>query len=433
MEIAQQDECTLLSLSRQSVSANVRPKTGLPWQTCLGQFFLFLRTTAGMLEYCQQKKMIFMAFPLRNALVERARGSSANRSEHTPMKRLVTFLSNRYMAARAAIPPVLALSIFIAANTVQTALANPDPAAAEQITQEPPPPPRHGIVTADVLNVRARPGTSYEVVCKLHQGDEVVVVEEQGDWLGILAPVQADAWCAVRFLNDQGRAVADKVLVRSGPGVTFSDYAQLAEGRLVERIGRPRNGWQRIRPPAGAVVWVGRAFVELPPLPAAAVDAAAAGGAGTADRESMSEADAATAEAQPDAQNADPEKDGDAAPPESSMETAEKAATAPAEDEQLPPLEPVLAPHLANQQDMDEAPLNVGVLLPLKNGGNALATHALVRMQAGRMHPRCYLRSSLVDLGEWSGRQVRVYGKAVTYPNWRLPVIVVRGIQVENP
>ena len=40
------------------------------------------------------------------------------------------------------------------------------------------------VVTASRLNVRARAGTQYEVICQVVRDQEVKVVERQGDWIG---------------------------------------------------------------------------------------------------------------------------------------------------------------------------------------------------------------------------------------------------------
>ncbi|MBR6304600.1 MAG: SH3 domain-containing protein, partial [Paludibacteraceae bacterium] len=40
-------------------------------------------------------------------------------------------------------------------------------------------------VTANTLNVRSGPGTSYPIVYKLHRGDIVVVLEQSGQWATI--------------------------------------------------------------------------------------------------------------------------------------------------------------------------------------------------------------------------------------------------------
>ena len=45
--------------------------------------------------------------------------------------------------------------------------------------------PVAGTITATRLNVRARPGTQYEVVCQLLRDAAVQVVAREGEWVGI--------------------------------------------------------------------------------------------------------------------------------------------------------------------------------------------------------------------------------------------------------
>lgn len=89
-----------------------------------------------------------------------------------------------------------------------------------RIIQEPPPPSlRHGIVTADVLNVRSAPGIGNPVVDQLRSGEEVTIYEEQPaagvPWyrIGVGRWVHS-GW--IRILADEP-AVQALPVVESGP------------------------------------------------------------------------------------------------------------------------------------------------------------------------------------------------------------------------
>ncbi len=120
----------------------------------------------------------------------------------------------------------------------------------------------HGRVDADVLSVRARPGTNYEVVSKLQRGDVVEIVSEQDGWMEIFAPEDSRAWCARQFISDEGVITGNQVRVRAGPGLVFSPYYDLPEGAKVEMLGESRNGWQQILVPNEATVWIHGEFVS---------------------------------------------------------------------------------------------------------------------------------------------------------------------------
>lgn len=120
-----------------------------------------------------------------------------------------------------------------------------------------------GRVTANRLNVRARPGKRYEVVGQLRRNKTVRIVDKKGEWLGIIAPSDTAAWLPVDAVRD-GRITARQVPVYSGPGAVYSSYAILVKGDRVEKIRIQADKWLKIRPPADAVVWVSRDYVAVP-------------------------------------------------------------------------------------------------------------------------------------------------------------------------
>jgi len=61
------------------------------------------------------------------------------------------------------------------------------------------------VVKADVLNVREGPGTDYEVVGKVHRGEELEVLEE------------GEGWIKVRFEGEEAWVSADYVEVARNP------------------------------------------------------------------------------------------------------------------------------------------------------------------------------------------------------------------------
>jgi len=135
---------------------------------------------------------------------------------------------------------------------------------------------RVGTVTSNILNVRARPATHFEVVGQLKQGDKVTVVGEKDEWREIVAPPQTKAWIAARFIDSNGCISAERIRVHSGPGLVFTTFAQVDKGQKVTLVGTPLNGWQRIEAPPGATVWVSSAYVHVPePEPPPAEEVAA--------------------------------------------------------------------------------------------------------------------------------------------------------------
>ena len=317
---------------------------------------------------------------------------------------------------------------------------------------------RKGTATAATLNVRARPGTMYEVVAKLTQGAPVEIVGEQEGWYEIRPPADTEAWVAMRYLDVQGKVTGDEVYVRSGPGAIFSAFGKLTTGEVVERVGAPADEWQRIEAPPQATVWVSSQFIKVepppppPPPPPVVTPPAPA----------------------PVAESAKPLPPTPAPPvfqpqprpvqPPASVVRPKETPVKPEIAKAPPPKGPIMVddrfieyldepspdvfafvPPVGDRtpagdaetaraaKDSDPSVTFTGVVIPLKEKKNAFATHVLARLDGRKAIPHCYLRTRLFALDDWNYHEVRVYGKRIDYPGWKWPVIELNGIQLANP
>ena len=335
---------------------------------------------------------------------------------------------------------------------------------------------RTGTVTANVLNVRARPATHYEVVGQLQQGDEVQVLEENEEWYKIVAPRNVRAWIAAAFVGPDDLVTGDRVRVHSGPGLVFTTYAYLNKGDRVVRIGPPEEEWQRIEPPDGAAAWVSRAYIRMaeplePPdeeddtTDAEAGDTNAAenpaapgeepppetqdGMTDTGEKTEPDEAGAAdTSDAGDDLADtgdgvADADKKLDGALPPLPAEDGLPPADAVADDsrEGAGTEDPASAEAalLKASAVEDRVPItNVdpvirdGVVLALPNPVAGVTTHLLALRVRHTCYPTCYLYNTKLDLKEWESLEVKLYGNETWYPGWTKPVIDVAGIQLKQ-
>ena len=146
-------------------------------------------------------------------------------------------------------------------------------------------------VTVDRLNVRARPGTSYEVVAKVNRDETLTVVGHQGDWLEIVPPADTAAWCSTKFISDDNKVTGHQVRVRSGPGIVFSAFATLPAGTSITPVGGPVGDWQQIKVPTVATVWIHGDFVAPVKPPESAKKDESATDAVTASSEKTKPAD----------------------------------------------------------------------------------------------------------------------------------------------
>ncbi len=121
---------------------------------------------------------------------------------------------------------------------------------------------RAGIVKATQLNVRARPGTRYEILYQLTKGDIIEIVDEEDGWLGIIAAEESLAWVALNQLEN-GVVTGKNTPVFSGPGTLYTAYNQLQTGDRVEILEIKDEKWARIVAPRGSICWVYGNYVEV--------------------------------------------------------------------------------------------------------------------------------------------------------------------------
>lgn len=455
---------------------------------------------------------------------------------------------------------VCALFMLLLSGSLLTPAVDAQTEEGEASTNSAPGFPRRGTVTAETLNVRARPGLFYEVIAKLETGDKVQVLERQNDWYRIPAPKDAEAWVADRFVSEDNRITGDGVRVRAGTGVAFSAYHTLDQGTAVKPTGKTRDNWNQITPPDNATAWVSGQFIELEPTKtdpaeetntdeeaAEAADQEAAdeteNGDSTSEQAGDGEAEESAIDEKQDA--AEREEDEKAAEeesrvaeqtaePESEVEdeskgkesavvdlkeqdrTAQSSSDESREVEMLPPIRlpetetsnetqaeadtnvrttPLLVtgreektseretdsslvytevisedddkdadveadamraetetrrrrrnsmeeveaekpqpdePRKTAEADKPEVPAAFrisGIVVSLGDRANEAASHVIMRSSSGRMTPVAYLRSHSVDLTEWEGRKLHVYGKRIPC-DWSKPLVAVRGVLI---
>lgn len=117
-------------------------------------------------------------------------------------------------------------------------------------------------VLSDRVNLRARPVEGAEVVGQVNQGDMLAVLNLEGDWVEVQAPTNAGVWIKGEFIRD-GVVKADKVNVRSGPGVSYRAVGVLRSGQAVQ-VRETRGDWTSIVPPEGVTAWIRKELLERP-------------------------------------------------------------------------------------------------------------------------------------------------------------------------
>ena len=116
-----------------------------------------------------------------------------------------------------------------------------------------------GTVTADALNVRSGPSTSYGITTKLYKGDKVEILETSNGWHKIKASNGKIGWVSGDYIKvssgstsqpststTKATVTATSLNVRSGAGTSYSVITKLPKGTVVDVLESASNGWKKI-------------------------------------------------------------------------------------------------------------------------------------------------------------------------------------------
>ncbi|WP_029215535.1 SH3 domain-containing protein [Kallotenue papyrolyticum] len=151
-------------------------------------------------------------------------------------------------------------------------------------------------VTVEVANLRSGPGTSYERIGKLRQGQTVKLLGRNGDWFKVETSSGQTGWIHSELVSASqqvigslttievpaasttsriivGATTEENVNLRSGPGTTYESLGKLPAGTKLEVIGQ-REGWYRVATANGTVGWVSASFFSIGGTPRLSTPAA---------------------------------------------------------------------------------------------------------------------------------------------------------------
>jgi uncharacterized protein YgiM (DUF1202 family) len=122
------------------------------------------------------------------------------------------------------------------------------------------------IQVSNSLNIRSAAEEDANVLGRIKNGEQVVVIGEEGEFYQLQYPKQLEAWLATWLLLNKGegptdKIARDKVNVRSGPGMHYATIAQISQGSEVQILEVNKDKWARIGAPNQATAWVSRKFV----------------------------------------------------------------------------------------------------------------------------------------------------------------------------
>ena len=111
------------------------------------------------------------------------------------------------------------------------------------------------------MNVRASSNTSSEIVYQLEKGEDALVIGESGEWLRIKPKDGFFAWVNKEMVEN-GLIAKDNVNIRVSPSVEGSSLGKLSEGEPV-MVVKTEGEWIQIEMPRGYGFWVSTNLVKF--------------------------------------------------------------------------------------------------------------------------------------------------------------------------
>ena len=107
------------------------------------------------------------------------------------------------------------------------------------------------------VNLRAGPGTKYEVLWELGRGFPLKVIKRKGGWLKVRDFENDEGWLLARLVNRVPHMVVKRrrVNIRSGPGKRYRLVGKANYG-VVFRTLKRKGAWVKVRHENGTTGWI---------------------------------------------------------------------------------------------------------------------------------------------------------------------------------
>ena len=115
-----------------------------------------------------------------------------------------------------------------------------------------------GVIKGSVVNIRSEPGTSHEIVGTVYEGTEVTISQQQGDWYKISVG-NTSGWVSSSLITAQATArvtvTGTTVNLRSGPGTSYDKVGQVSQGETLILLGT-EGDWFKVKNSSGKTCYV---------------------------------------------------------------------------------------------------------------------------------------------------------------------------------
>jgi len=111
------------------------------------------------------------------------------------------------------------------------------------------------------INVRARPSTSSEIMYQLDKGENILIIGESGDWVQFRPKDGFFAWIHKEMIED-GIVTKNNVNIRVGPSLSNSILGKLKEGDPVMEV-KTEGDWIQIEIPRNMGFWIAKFLIKF--------------------------------------------------------------------------------------------------------------------------------------------------------------------------
>jgi len=115
-----------------------------------------------------------------------------------------------------------------------------------------------GVIKGSVVNIRSGPGTNYEIVGTVYEGTEVTISQQQGDWYKITLG-NTTGWVSSSLINAQITSkvtvTGTTVNLRSGPGTSYDIVGQVSQGDTLTLLAA-EGDWYKVQTASGSVCYI---------------------------------------------------------------------------------------------------------------------------------------------------------------------------------
>ncbi len=174
------------------------------------------------------------------------------------------------------------------AGWLSDSVVTSDAATGRRLADEAPDPAK-AFVDGEIVNLRRGPGTKYDIIARLREGQTVWVLERQPSWAKVRVNNGAAGWIARAYLKPPNSATAvppapagfpdpgksrfrtltawideDSCNIREGPGQDRNVKFQLSKGTKVT-VTAMDNQWCKIKTANGQVGWIAGWVIDFSP------------------------------------------------------------------------------------------------------------------------------------------------------------------------